>query len=255
MPKCICKEARIDPTVPVPEIEVETIHKFQGREKDVIVFSTADDIITQFSDQADLLNVAVSRARQRFILVTSGEEQPLGSNVGDLIEYIRYNQCDVIHSEINSVFDYLYRRYEAERLAFLKKHKRISEYDSENLMFGLIEETVTDEFDGLGVVAYYPLQHLIRDYSRLSEREIQFIETGWAHVDFLIYSYVSKRAILAIEVDGYWFHKEGTQQAERDLLKNHILEVKQLPLIRFATNGSREKEKLVGKLREIIPQL
>lgn len=235
-----------------PMIDIATIHKFQGREKDVIIFSTADDIVTDFSDDANLLNVAVSRAKKQFILVASEEEQPQSSNVGDLIGYIRYNNCDVHHSAISSVFDYLYGQYEEERLAYLKKHKRISEYDSENLMFGLIEDVLESRPEPLGVVSHQPLYQLIRDYSNLSSEEEQFIKTGLSHLDFLIYNKITKKPILAIEVDGYWFHKEGTRQAERDALKNHILEVCNIPLIRFSTNGSGEKEKLSSKLETIL---
>ena len=238
-----------------PEIEIDTIHKYQGREKDAIIFSTVDDLVTDFSDNPELLNVAVSRAKRQFILVASEEEQPQGSNVGDLIGYIRYNHCEISHSAIGSVFDYMYRQYEAERLAFLKRHKRVSEYDSENLMHGLIEEVLSDAYQTLGVVSNYPLYQLIRDRSRLNDEENRYVQTGLSHVDFLIFSQVSKKPILAIEVDGYWFHKEGSRQVERDAMKNHILETYQLPLLRFATNGSRERETLSEKLKEIMPGL
>lgn len=238
-----------------PEIEIDTIHKYQGREKDAIIFSTVDDIIKDFSDNPELLNVAVSRAKRQFILVASEEEQPQGSNVGDLIGYIRYNQGDISRSAICSVFDYMYQQYEAERLLYLKKHKRVSEYDSENLMYALIEDVLSESYQTLSAVSNYPLYQLIMDHSKLNEEELCYVQTGLSHVDFLIYSQVSKKPILAIEVDGYWFHKEGSQQAERDAMKNHILEVYQLPLLRFATNGSREKEALSEKLKEIMHRL
>ncbi len=228
-----------------PTVHVDTVHKFQGREKDVIILSTVDDTVTEFSDDPNLLNVAVSRAKKQLIVVASEQDQPVGSNVGDLIGYIRYHNCDVTHSEINSVFDYLYREYTQSRLDYLKKHKRISEYDSENLMYALIEEELRKR-DGLalGVVCHQPLQLLFTDRSRMNAEERRFVNTGLSHLDFLIYNKVSKQPLLAIEVDGYHYHKEGTRQAERDKLKNHILAVYGLPLLRFATNGSSEREKV-----------
>lgn len=39
--------------------------------------------------------------------------------------------------------------------------------------------------------------------------------------------------------------KEDTVQASRDLLKNHIMELYEVPLLRFMTNGSGEREKIV----------
>ncbi len=77
---------------------------------------------------------------------------------GDLIGYIRYNNCDVRHSEISSVFDYLYEAYTAKRLEFLSKQEKISQYDSENLMYALIREELDKQNDtALGVVCHMPL--------------------------------------------------------------------------------------------------
>ena len=236
-----------------PEIDIATVHKFQGREKDIIILSIVDDTVTEFSDDPNLLNVAVSRAKKKLIVVASEKEQAEGSNVGDLIGYIRYNNCDIRHSEISSVFDYLYEAYTAKRLEFLSKHKKVSEYDSENLMFALIQEELESLKDAaLGVVCHMPLNVLLMDLSRLDARECDFVNSGLSHLDFLIYNRVSKKPLLAIEVDGFHYHKEGTEQAGRDEIKNHILEVYHLPLLRFATNGSGERQQLAGKLEEIL---
>ena len=57
---------------------------------------------------------------------------------------------------------------------------------------------------------------------------------------------------MAIEVDGYEYHKEDTVQASRDLLKNHIMELYEIPLLRFMTNGSGEREKIVEMLDKFV---
>ena len=64
------------------------------------------------------------------------------------------------------------------------------------------------------------------------------------HIDFLIYSKISKKPILAIEVDGFSYHKPGMEQYERDMMKNYILELYKIPLIRFPTNGCEECVKI-----------
>ena len=46
------------------EIEIDTVHKFQGREKDAIIISSVDNKISEFVDDPNLLNVAVSRAKK-----------------------------------------------------------------------------------------------------------------------------------------------------------------------------------------------
>jgi very-short-patch-repair endonuclease len=71
-------------------------------------------------------------------------------------------------------------------------------------------------------------------------------------VNFLLYAKLNKQPMLAIEVDGYNFHKVGTKQAERDQIKNAILENYEIPLMRFKTNESSEKERLILFLESLL---
>ena len=48
------------------------------------------------------------------------------------------------------------------------------------------------------------------------------------------------------------FFREDTVQASRDLLKNHIMELYEIPLLRFMTNGSGEKEKIIEMLDKSV---
>lgn len=235
-------------------IDVATVHKFQGREKDAIIMTTVDDTITAFSDDPNLLNVAVSRAKQQFYLVVSGNEQPKDCNISDLIAYIEYNNGTVIASKIHSIFDYLYEQYTDARIAYLKKHKKISEYDSENLTFALIEDILQENINmsHLNIICHLPLYMLIQDYSLLNTEESKYAANINTHIDFLIYNRVSKQPILAIETDGYMYHKSGTRQAERDVKKDHILELYGIPLVRLSTIGSNEKKVVVDKLCEVL---
>jgi hypothetical protein len=105
------------------DIDVTTVHKFQGREKDVIIITTVDNEISDFVDDPYLLNVAISRAKKKLYLVVSGNDQP-NSNISDLISYIEYNNFSVTESKIFSIFDYLYQQYTESRKEFLKKRKR-----------------------------------------------------------------------------------------------------------------------------------
>ena len=206
-------------------IDIATVHKFQGREKDSIILSTVDDTITEFSDDPNLLNVAISRAKQKFCLVVSGNKQPTDCNISDLLAYIEYNNGTVSVSNIHSIFDLLYEQYTAARLEYLKEHKRISEYDSENLTYAMLEQIIKNnvEFSHLGIVCHQPLRQLLRDVSILSEEMRSYALHPNTHIDFLLYNLVSKQPILAIETDGYQHHKSGTAQSIRDEKKNHIL--------------------------------
>lgn len=238
----------------IHSIEAATIHKYQGREKDTIIMSVTDDQITDFSDDSNLINVAISRAKKRFCLVVSGNEQEHKGNINDLIDYIAYNNLTVTDSKINSIFDYLFSHYTRERMQFIAGHRKISEFDSENLTFSLIEKILSDypEFSHLGVFCHTPLRNVIRDWSQLNEQEQRYISHYSTHLDFLVINHVTKKPVLAIETDGYTYHNDETEQHQRDLLKEHILEVYGLPLIRLRTNESGEREKIISTLASII---
>ena len=237
----------------ITNIDAATVHKFQGKEKENIIISTVDDEISDFADDPYLINVAVSRAKKKLMLVVTGNKLDRERNITDLIDYIQYNNFEVTDSRIYSIFDYLYKQYTEERMAYLQKHKKISEYDSENLMYSLIDDILADnKYSCLDVVCHFPLNMLIKNPELLNEQECQYAMNPATHLDFLIYNRISKKPVLAIEVDGYEYHKKDTVQASRDLLKNHILELYEIPLLRFKTNGSSEKEKIVEILDKLI---
>jgi hypothetical protein len=230
-------------------VEVDTVHKFQGREKDTIIITTVDDEVTDFSDDPYLLNVAISRAKKKLCLVVSGNEQPADSNIKDLVAYIEYHNFEVVDSELYSVFDLLYQQYTQQRLEFLQKHKQISEYDSENLMYAAISDMLQGMPDlPLNVICHQKVRLLIRDYEKLTEEERCYATHPNTHVDFLIYNRITKMPVLAIEVDGFHYHKEGTRQAERDRMKDGIFAKYGIPLLRLPTNGSGEIQKIKAML-------
>jgi len=171
----------------------------------------------------------------------------------DLIDYIQYNNFEVVESNVYSIFDYLYKQYTKERKLFLNKNNRKLEYDSENLMYTLLEEILkNDDYKMLDFVCHFPVNMLIKNPYLLNDDECLYAMNPATHVDFLVYNRISKRAILAIEVDGYAFHQKETAQAKRDLLKNHIFELYYIPLLRFSTTGSGEREKIINMLNKIL---
>ncbi len=221
-----------------------TVHKFQGREDDAIVLSTVDNQIQEFTDDPHLLNVAVSRAKKQFTLVVSADEQP-DSNIQDLIDYIEYYQGKSEQSEISSIFDLLYEDYTQELLNFYKTHKRVSDYDSENLTYWAIRDVIKERgMEHLGILMHYPLRHLVTSASNLTQEQRAYSSRSWTHVDFLIFDTVTHKAKLAIEVDGTQYHKTSSDQRKRDVMKDSILKAIGLPLLRFSTTGSQEKEKI-----------
>ena len=237
------------------KLEIATVHKFQGREKDAIILSSVDNQISPFVDDGQLLNVAVSRAVFSLSIVTSSAAEKGYTNFGDLIRYIKYNNFLQIQSNVFSVFDLLYHEYAQQRKEFLKGHLHISEYDSENLMYALIENVLSlDEFVGISCVPHVSLVTLIQSYQKLTVEERTYAKNPLTHVDFLLFKKIDKEPILAIEVDGTYYHTRNRCQAQRDEMKNRILKKIELPLARFRTNESSESERLKVMIRFLMTE-
>ena len=212
-----------------------------------------DNVITDFVDDPHMLNVAVSRAVHSLAVVTSQDPRNDRTNYGDLARYIEYNNFEVIQSQVYSVFDMLYQGYAEQRRAYLQKHKRVSEYDSENLMYSVIQEVLSEEaFLTIGCAVHVSLATLVKDYEPLTEEERKYARNPLTHVDFLLFNQMDKQPVLAIEVDGTGFHEAGSKQAERDIKKNSILEKCAVPLLRLRTDGSGEKERIRDKLQSSL---
>ena len=231
----------------VPNIDISTIHKFQGREKDSIIFSTVDNVLTEFSGDPQIINVAVSRAKNKFILVASKQEQPKGSILDDLIGYIQYNAGESVESKVYSIFDVLFSQ---KCCTNFRNMESISKYPSENIAYRMIRD-VLKSCPSLDVFFEYPMNHLIRDFSKIADNQalLSYAKHPSTHIDFLITNRISKTPVLAIEIDGANFHKQESVQAERDRMKDCILERYGIDYVRFSTKGSNEREQLESKLK------
>ena len=65
--------------------------------------SYSADKRVDFINQSELINVAVSRAKNRLELVMSQllfEQAPLSTNIGNLIRYIKYNKGEITFQSI-----------------------------------------------------------------------------------------------------------------------------------------------------------
>lgn len=214
-----------------------TVHKYQGRECDTIIMSMVDNEPTEFSDDANLLNVAISRAKTHLCIVTNGNVMPPDSNLAQLIAYMQYNNFEVKESKLHSVFDILYKQYTEERLAYEAANNAApSDFLSENLVYNLLVQAIKElGMTNIDVLCHYPLSRLVGDWPLLDEEEKTFAENALSHVDFLIYNSITKQPLQAIEVDGWHFHKDSEVQKHRDAVKDSILRKLGLRLHRIRT--------------------
>lgn len=241
-------------------MQVDTVHKFQGREKDIVIMSAVLDgtrqgsIASPFADNEQLINVAVSRAVQQFVLVTHHKDLPRSRNLRDLIGYIAYRfpENDVIDDSIISVFDLLYSEYSERLRGFAGRLRGDMKYRSEDIIWTLLHEIIAQPaYAHLGVVAHVRLVNLFGNLDGLPAEQVAFIKTS-AHVDFLVFNRVTNRAVLAVEVDGFAYHANDPVQKARDEKKDSICVARGLSMLRLCTTESRERERIVTALDDAL---
>ena len=82
-------------TVPINHIEVDTVHKFQGREKEVIIMSFARSkkysfpkYKLRFIENETLVNVAITRAKKKLILIGNSKTLCQSKLLNDVINKV-----------------------------------------------------------------------------------------------------------------------------------------------------------------------
>lgn len=162
-------------------VQSDTIHKFQGREKKLMILSTVIDSSRMgkrgidFVDDPCMVNVAVSRAIEQFAIVTDkklfNEE---GNDIKALLKYIKYNELDaeIVESQIVSVFDLLYKEYSKKLEKLNKSLLSRSKFKSENI----IDTILHNMFKESDFIDYkYEREILIRNFHKLKSFLKSFI--------------------------------------------------------------------------------
>lgn len=248
------------------KISCLTIHKSQGKGFDIVCFLSVCDYDSRsggsWPQQRRMINVAVSRPKKEFHLITCNRwlpEEMQKNEVGyvisharktedyyliKLLDYTRQNFQDrnlqdgdfgFHRSTITSLFDQVpfYRKNEGEKLPAEKKDVRAASAP-EKCMRDFLVKNFSEEY---AIYREVPLGELYPpDECRDSELR-EYIKND-SKIDFLICK--DKKALLAIEVDGGQ-HRSGEEERERhDNLKNRCFELmeKELVFQRISTDGS-----------------
>lgn len=226
-----------------PEIDIDTVHKFQGREKRAIAFITVKNYLSKFLDDPNIINVSVSRATERFTLIVQSDliNKQSSGNLPALAQYMRYHGGAELERRTSSVFDLLYPEHKKE----LKAKSSFSNNDvpSEQLFAELLSNVLEKQEVAreLKFVRNYPLKQIFIDIE-LTNNEQRYIDNG-AHVDFLIYRITDKVAVCGIEVNGSK-HFSSKRRRLNDKTKKSIFDKAGVPLHTFATHDVNEYERL-----------
>jgi len=237
-------------------IEADTIHKFQGRQKNEVILSfvvnsldkdpnNVENRLSDFVTNDKLLNVAISRGKNKVTAVVADKVYHSTNNViNDFIKYAEYLYGSEItrESTVTSVFDVLYSEY--SNILLSKYKERPNDHKTELLMCDLINEVLKD-YSYIGYSMHTRLGSLVNVPDTFSTEERRYILHPSAHVDFLFYNKVSKEKLFVLEVDGIKYHEQDKKQAEHDKIKDRVLQVNNIPIYRFKTNESNEKHRLI----------
>lgn len=242
------------------ECLIDTIHKFQGKEKEYIVLSTVANRIRFYDDEEkidflnnpNLINVAISRAKKRLYILASEETlRQEGSILRDMLKYYEYycSETKVLKTNVYSVFDLMYEDYAPILKKMEKELLNISSFQSENIVATLIDDICkSGEYGAIGYKFNYPLKFVLKTSSIDDEEDVKFVSNINTHCDFLIYNKLNKEILMVVEVDGSQ-HKNEIQ-AKRDKRKDRLLSTAGISVLRLSTTTIDCREKIVDALKQ-----
>ena len=211
-----------------------TVHAFQGDEKDVVLFSTAlsdrtsEGTYNWLKNSKELINVATSRAKEKFILLASSKELERlhGDNPDDdlyeLVNYIKTNgQSVVTKKEVSSRALGVQPFSTATENAFL-----------DNLTHALGNIWLTQ--------SRYTIHKEVAISQVFRENITHNTLFYMGRFDFVVYEKQGRTEIpiLAIELDGKEHYTEEAVK-ERDRKKNEICKAHNLQIIRVENSYAR----------------
>jgi superfamily I DNA and/or RNA helicase/very-short-patch-repair endonuclease len=248
-----------------PNIFIETVHKFQGKECSVIIMSTVSNRVKFYEDEEkfdflnsdNLINVAISRAKDKLYLVTSKEilEQE-GSLLKDFSRYISYYCKDsvITATKIYSVFDLMYDEYSPILKEMKERLLHVSAFESENIIATILKDIFqSKKYENFAYKIHYPLRKIIKTDLIEDIEDKNFAENVNTHCDFLIFNTLDKSIQLIIEVDGS--QHNGEIQRRRDERKDRLLNDFGINVLRLKTTDSDTisecKEKIISQLKKV----
>ncbi|MFA6830226.1 MAG: AAA domain-containing protein [Bacilli bacterium] len=235
-----------------PNVEVDTVHKFQGRQKKIIILSTViNDIseddpnrLTDFVTNPNLLNVAISRAISKlYIVVSDGVYESQHNLISQFVSYIKYycGESNLKEGRVVSIFDDLYNdNYQAVTQSPLFRYV---DSEAETIMLDHLNSLLKD-YPDLKIQMHVTLSSLLTNYQGFTDSEIKYITNRLTHVDFVLFDKINYKPVLCIEVDGTKYHDYSQRQIEHDRIKTRVLEANGLKILRLKTNAAGEMEKI-----------
>lgn len=228
----------------LPNVEVGTVHTFQGDEKETIIFSSAiskhssDGAFTWLKNNEELINVALTRAKDKFILIGDYAEikqrSPDKTDLLDLFDYVKDIGLTIprpSEKTPTAIKRYLKSKREEELLETIAHVLSLNDYkyevESNVRVASVLDNFTTPEKFDYGTRAEF---------------------------DFVIYKVIrnQKKPVLVIELDGPE-HGTSYRRSHNDKLKEKICEDNNIIIKRITNDYSRRylyiKDMLKGLLK------
>jgi superfamily I DNA and/or RNA helicase len=227
-------------------VDVGTVHTFQGDEKDIIYLSTAithkssPKTFDWIKNNEELLNVATTRAKKEFVLVSDLKEikkrSKTTNDLFELTEYVKNNGNEVLLNEIEghkNVNSMNFRQYNT------KKEKELLETINQILSLG-------NEY-------FVERQVKVADILNRFTEPILFDYGTKAVFDFVIFVKIQGNDYpkLVIELDGDE-HSTDNDVKSRDQLKEKICKDNNINLIRIPNDYTRRYVFIKDSLLKLI---
>ncbi len=202
------------------DVSYGTVHAFQGDEKDEILFSLALTKDTKpktyewVKNNRELINVAVSRAKDKFMLITSPDainhlhKKGEADDLYDLYNYVKTNGESKVAYNGN-----------ASRALGIKAYTT----ETEDLFLETLNHALSNIFEDKSKYEIKEQQTPVALFPKLSSEDLYFFT---ARIDFAIVKKGfngTKFVALAIELDGPEHHNDP-KVIERDKKKKQICE-------------------------------
>jgi very-short-patch-repair endonuclease len=177
------------------EFLADTVHKFQGDERDVMIFSPVvasgmpDSAISFLLSNPKLFNVAITRARAQLIVV-GDQEMCAKSDIGYLSRFAKYTAA-LSKKQVDDLDDRIIQS--GPEYPAVARPELVSEW--ERVLYKALYRT------GIRPIPQYPVEKYV--------------------LDFVV---VADGRRLAIEVDGEHYHRNWTGElCRRDQIRNQRL--------------------------------
>ena len=239
----------------ISELTIGTVHLFQGDECDIILFSSVlapgvhKGSIKWVNENANLINVAITRAREWFVLF--GDLTLIKNHDGilsKLVRYIEFIGTEGPEVKIKSIFNVYRAAFPTDYAKVLENPyiKSILNKGEENI-YMVLKNIIDKDF------SRYELGVKIRiaDILNINRQQISNQEYYYslsAHFDFVVFDKINNtRPVLAIELDGK-YHRADKKTIMNDSMKNRLCELFGFPLERISTDGYWTKDIIVQML-------